>query len=150
MTSEENIAKQEKIQLLTWTIGGQIYGADINYCLEVQKDVSIVQVPHSKNYISGIVNLRGDVVTVLDLLVLLNQKEKASRERCVIIRFNNSEKQVAIKADAISDVIELPKTSLEEASLHISVEQTKYIPYVAYTSSGFILIFNPEELFVIK
>lgn len=140
----------DKIQLLTWTIGGQIYGADINYCLEVQKDVSIVQVPHSKNYISGIVNLRGDVVTVLDLLVLLNQKEKASREKCVIIRFNNSEKQVAIKADAISDVIELPRTSLEEASLHISSEQTRYIPHVAYTSSGFILIFNAEELFIVK
>ena len=108
--TQEIEKKQDKIQLLTWTIGGQIYGADINYCLEVQKDVSIVQVPHSKNYISGIVNLRGDVVTVLDLLVLLNQKEKASREKCVIIRFNNSEKQVAIKADAISDVIELPKT----------------------------------------
>jgi len=148
--TQEIEKKQDKIQLLTWTIGGQIYGADINYCLEVQKDVSIVQVPHSKNYISGIVNLRGDVVTVLDLLVLLNQKEKASREKCVIIRFNNSEKQVAIKADAISDVIELPKTSLEEASLHISAEQTKYIPHVAYTSAGFILIFNPEELFIIK
>lgn len=142
--------KSDKIQLLTWAIEGQIYGADINYCLEVQKDVTIVQVPHSKKYISGIVNLRGDVVTVLDLLVLLNQKEKASREKCVIIRFKNNEKQVAIKADTISDVIELPITSLEEASLHISSDKTRYIPHVAYTSSGFILIFNAEELFIVK
>lgn len=140
----------DKIQLLTWTIEGQIYGADINYCLEVQKDVSIVQVPHSKDYIAGIVNLRGDVVTVLDLLVLLNQKEKASREKCVIIRFNHSEKQVAIKADAISDVIDLPRISLEEASLHIASDKTRYIPKVAHTSNGFILIFNAEELFVVK
>ena len=42
--TQEIEKKQDKIQLLTWTIGGQIYGADINYCLEVQKDVSIVQV----------------------------------------------------------------------------------------------------------
>lgn len=139
-----------KIQLLTWMIGNQMYGADVKFCLEVQKDISVVEVPHSKKYISGIVNLRGDVVTVLDLQVLLAQKAAATRERSVIIRFNSRERQVAIKADAIRDVLEIPFSKLEDAGTRLSSTETKYLPYIAYTDSTFLLILNIEELFVVK
>ncbi|MCB1157334.1 MAG: chemotaxis protein CheW [Leptospiraceae bacterium] len=143
-------AKNDKLQILTWVIDGQLYGADIRFCFEVQNSIQIVDVPHSKEYIAGIVNLRGDVVTVLDLLVLMGQKEKAFNGRSVIIRLKMNEKQVAIKAESISEVIEISHSSLEPASQHLSGKELNYIPHIAYTNLGLILLLNVEELFIVK
>ena len=79
-----------KVQLLAWKLDDQLYGVELEYCLEVQKDLAILKVPHSKDYISGITNLRGEVVTVLDLNYILGKKEKSNREKSVIIRFKFS------------------------------------------------------------
>ena len=60
------------------------------------------------------------------------------------------EKQIAIKADNISEVLEIPHQSLESADLHLSEKELQYISYVANTPIGLVLILNVEELFVIK
>lgn len=143
-------ALENKFQILTWTIADQLYGAEIHYCFEVQNNTKIIEVPHSQPFISGIVNLRGDVVTVLDLLVLMGQRQESNTDDSVIIRLKNKEKQVAIKADSISEVRELNKESLEPAGVHLTEEELRYIPYVTYTDAGLILILNVEELFVVK
>ncbi|MCB1191095.1 MAG: chemotaxis protein CheW [Leptospiraceae bacterium] len=140
----------KKLQILTWSIKGQLYGADIHFCMEVQKDARVIDVPQSKSYVAGIVNLRGDVVTVLDLLSLMDLEKDTQKEKSVIIRMKYQEKQIAIKADNISEVLEIPHQSLESADLHLSEKELQYISYVANTPIGLVLILNVEELFVIK
>jgi purine-binding chemotaxis protein CheW len=140
----------DKIQLLTWKVNEQLYAADIKYCHEVQTGKVVIDVPHAKEYVAGIVNLRGDVVTVIDLFTLMGQESQNKSDKFVLIRLKLNDKQIAVKADNISDVIELPTDKLEPANMHLSENELKYIPYIAYSSGGLIMILNVEELFIVK
>jgi purine-binding chemotaxis protein CheW len=68
--------KAEKFQILTWYIGKQLFGMELASCREVVQDRHITTVPYAKENVAGIVNLRGDVVTVLDLGVMLGYSDK--------------------------------------------------------------------------
>ncbi len=143
------MTKSDKIQLLTWRLGDQLFGAEIEYCLEVQKDLTILKVPHSKDYISGITNLRGDVVTVINLNFILGQKKSITSSKPIIIRFKYNNKQLAIEADSISEVLEIPVDKLESANIYLTESELVYISKVFYTEYGIILVLNIKELFVI-
>ena len=139
-----------KVQLLAWKLDDQLYGVELEYCLEVQKDLAILKVPHSKDYISGITNLRGEVVTVLDLNYILGKKEKSNREKSVIIRFKYNNKHLAIQADSIAEVLETSFDKLDPANIHLTESELVYISRVFYTDKGVMLILNIKELFVIR
>jgi purine-binding chemotaxis protein CheW len=140
---------EDKLQLLIWETNGQLYAGDVKYCLEVQNGKKILDVPHSKKYITGIVNLRGDIVTVLDLFVLMEQKDLPDKNKAVIIRLKDNDKQVAVMADSVFEVIELHSNMLESAENHLSEKEFRYIPYIARRENHLILIVNVPELFVI-
>ncbi|MCB1192819.1 MAG: chemotaxis protein CheW [Leptospiraceae bacterium] len=141
----------EKIQLLTWTIDEQLFGLDIGKCREVDRDMKITAVPHSKIFIAGIVNLRGDVVTVIDLKMLLNNDSIPTESpKNVIIRLKSESSNIAIKADRISDILEISQDQIEPAATHLSDFETKYITHVGITDKGLVLILNSNELLNIK
>lgn len=139
-----------KMQLLTWTIEDQLFGLEIGKCREVDRDVRITDVPHSKKFISGIVNLRGDVVTVLDLRVLLNYDGKSETDRNVIIRLKSDGSNIAIKADKVSDIVEVEESNIEDAGVHLNENESKYIQSVGITDKGLVLILSPESILNIK
>lgn len=138
-----------KLQLLTWEVNGQLYGGDVRFCFEVQNGKKILDVPHSHKHIAGIVNLRGDIVTVLDLFVLMEQRDFPDKNKPVIIRLRDNDKQVAVMADSVSEVIEITRDMLESAENHLSEKELKYIPYMARKGHKLILIVNISELFMV-
>jgi purine-binding chemotaxis protein CheW len=138
-----------KLQLLTWEVNGQLYGGDVRFCFEVQNGKKILEVPHSQKYIAGIVNLRGDIITVLDLFVLMEQRELPDKNKPVIIRLRDNEKQVAVMADSVSEVIEITQEMVESAENHLSEKELKFIPYMARKEHKLILIVNISELFMV-
>ncbi len=137
----------KKLKILSWNIDNHSFGVDVSYCFEVQNGKQVVEVPYSKEYVSGIVNLRGDIVTVIDLFVLMKQKEVPDISKKVIIRLKKGESQIAVLADSVSEVIEINQENLESSEAHLSENELKYIPSIARIGSKLILILNVQELF---
>ncbi|HPH02126.1 MAG TPA: chemotaxis protein CheW [Spirochaetota bacterium] len=135
-------------QILTWKIGERLFGMDIGHCREVDKDKVIVAVPHSRKEIAGIVNLRGDVVTVIDLRVLLGGEaaKAADDQMSVIIRLKCRNQHVALKADSIYDVLSVTNDQFEGTPAHLSEIEARYIQSVAMTPKGLVVILNPDEI----
>ncbi len=142
--------KSEKFQILTWLIGKQLFGMELASCREVVQDRHITTVPYAKENVAGIVNLRGDVVTVLDLGMMLGYAERKTEKKeddtHVIIRLKSDTQQVALKADAIYDIMEVESKSLESAPAHLNELETKYIDGIAMMEKGLVVILNAEEL----
>lgn len=135
-------------QILTWKIGERLFGMDIRHCREVDKDKVIVAVPHSRREIAGIVNLRGDVVTVIDLRVLLGGEVLREDDdgKSVIIRLKCRNQHVALKADSIYDVLSVTNDQFEGTPAHLSEIEARYIQSVAMTPKGLVVILNPDEI----
>ena len=141
-------------QILTWKIGDRLFGMDIGHCREVDKDKKIVAVPHSRKEVAGIVNLRGDVVTVIDLRVLLGDSKPVVADEemagdgatSVIIRLKCRNQHVALRADSIYDVINVTRDQFEGTPAHLSEIEARYIQSVAVTAKGLVVILNPDEI----
>lgn len=136
----------DKRQILAWGIGERLFGVDIKYCREVDKNKDIVHVPHARKQIAGIVNLRGDVVTVVDLGILLGHEQKAATRQNVIIRLRSRTGHIALRADYIHDVVAVAPDQLEDIPAHLGENEVKFIQAVAMTARGLVVILDPDEI----
>ena len=133
-------------QILTWSVGDRLFGIDIAHCREVDKNKNIVHVPHARKQVAGIVNLRGDVVTVIDLRVLLGHEANENAGANAIIRLKSKNSHVAIKADAIYDVITVTAEQVEGTPAHLNESEIRFIQSVAMTDKVLVVILNPDEI----
>jgi len=146
-TSAEKLQEGLRQQILTWTLGEQYFGMHIDRCREVVRDRQVTKVPYAKDYVAGIVNLRGEVVTVLDLSIMLGyKKDNEVKDAYVIIRLKSDTKHVSIKADNISDVLEIDESKIEPTPAHLNEMETRYISSVAMTEKGLVIILNADEI----
>ncbi|MDH5657545.1 MAG: chemotaxis protein CheW [Spirochaetia bacterium] len=138
--------RSEIVQILTFSVGDKLFGMDVEQCREIVKDKRITQVPHSDSTVLGIVNLRGEVVTVLDLTKLLDYHETEQTLNSVLIRLKGAGQQVSIQADTVFDVIDVKKSEFEPPPSNLTERESRFISSVVVTHKGLAVILNPKEL----
>ncbi|MCG7869789.1 MAG: chemotaxis protein CheW [gamma proteobacterium symbiont of Stewartia floridana] len=127
------------IQFVTFILMDEVYGINVMQVQEVLRVTEIAPVPGAPSYVLGIVNLRGNVVTVIDTRKRfgLPSVEVSDNSRIVVIE---SEKQVVgILVDAVAEVVELREDEIDAAPNVGTEESSRYIQGVA-TQEGRLLI----------
>ncbi|MCG7899188.1 MAG: chemotaxis protein CheW [Candidatus Thiodiazotropha lotti] len=127
------------IQFVTFILMDEVYGINVMQVQEVLRVTEIAPVPGAPSYVLGIVNLRGNVVTVIDTRKRfgLPSVEVSDHSRIVVIE---SEKQVVgILVDAVAEVVELREDEIDAAPNVGTEESSRYIQGVA-TQEGRLLI----------
>lgn len=133
-------------QILTWIDSGKKFGIPIEECKEVNRDIRITEVPHARSFISGIVNLRGDTVTVINLGSLLGYTQEAKREHFITIRLKTISNNIAIRADEVDDILEIDESTYESALTQLGEAEAKYIKHVVMSSRGLILVLDTDSI----
>lgn len=133
-------------QLLSFTLAGELYGIALEDCKEVDHNKTILKVPHSPEHVLGIVNLRGDVVTILNLMALFGRDWKFSENKSSLIRLKGKKESFAILADSISDIVEIPEENLEPCPSHLNEKESKFIDHISIIKNETIIIVNQQEL----
>ncbi|MBV2090073.1 MAG: chemotaxis protein CheW [Candidatus Thiodiazotropha sp. (ex. Lucinisca nassula)] len=127
------------IQFVTFILMDEVYGINVMQVQEVLRVTEIAPVPGAPSYVLGIVNLRGNVVTVIDTRKRfgLPSVEVSDNSRIVVIE---SDKQVVgILVDAVAEVVELREDEIDAAPNVGTEESSRYIQGVA-TQEGRLLI----------
>lgn len=107
--------EEERIQVVVFRLNDTlfaIYGSDAKEVLECGK---ITVIPGSPDFILGIVNVRGDVESVIDLGRFLRLPPERESEKLRIIIAHNGEVRSGIRVDAIEDVVDIPKSAVGPA-----------------------------------
>lgn len=103
---------------LTFFLKNEIYGIPINVVKEINAMMNITEVPNTPNYIKGVINLRGKIISVLDLRLKLTMPEMEYSERtCIVvveIAMQKGKKKMGIVVDHVSEVIEIKNSELED------------------------------------
>jgi purine-binding chemotaxis protein CheW len=99
-------------QLTTFGIGDLLFGIDIQSIQEINRQVETTPVPHSPAAVRGVVNLRGDVVTVMDLRVILDLEpiQISPSTRTIIVRQGNE--RTGLLVDAVADVVTVDDSNI--------------------------------------
>lgn len=132
--------KKDLSQWVTFSLADETYGIKVMQVQEVLKMTEIAPVPGAPDYVLGIINLRGNVVTVIDTRKRfgLMPKEADDSTRIVIIEANNQ--VVGILVDSVAEVVELDADSIEIAPTVGNEETSKYIQGVFSRDDGLVIL----------
>ncbi len=106
-------ATTEKVLFATFYIGKDYFGIDVQMVQEILQPQTMTPVPKASEYVSGLINLRGQIVTALDLGYILKNRSRKSIEECMHIVINTAEGTLSLLVDNIDDVLELDTNTIE-------------------------------------
>jgi len=104
----------EQIELLTFRVGGQEYALDIMSVREIRGWTRATPLPHAPPFVRGVINLRGVVLTIVDLADRLGMGAMEAAERTVIIVVQEGGKSVGLMVDAVSDILAISRSELQD------------------------------------
>ncbi len=102
-------------QFLIFESDGLQYGADVEYVVEIITSHTITHLPMVPDYVRGIINLRGQVIPIIDLRLRLG---RPYREEACIIVLNVNGTQLGMLVDGVAQMVAVPKESLLPAQDH--------------------------------
>jgi purine-binding chemotaxis protein CheW len=137
--ARQDKVKDPMIQLVTFKLEEEAYGVNVMQVQEVLRVSEIAPVPGAPHYVLGIINLRGNVVTVIDTRNRfgLMPAELTDNSRIVIIE--GAGQVVGILVDSVAEVVELRESEIDSAPNVGNDETARYIQGV-HTRNGSLLI----------
>ncbi|OAJ35435.1 chemotaxis protein CheW [Piscirickettsia salmonis] len=142
-------AKEDKDPVLQWVtfrLAEETYGINVMQVQEVLRHTEIAPVPGAPGYVIGIINLRGNVVTVIDTRKRfgLESQETTDNTRIVIIE---AEKQViGILVDSVAEVVYLRASEIETAPSVGNEESARFIQGVSNREDELLILVDLNKL----
>lgn len=102
------------LELLSFSLAGQDYAVDIMLVREIRNWSEPTPLPKTPDYVRGVINLRGTVLPILDLARRLELDGDTASDRSVYIVLNEGGRLFGITVDAVSDIVTVPSSTLQE------------------------------------
>ena len=102
-------------QYLTFVLAGEIYGLGILQVREIIGMTDITAVPRTPTFVKGVINLRGNVVPVIDARLKFGMPEAETTDRTCIIVVDVGKMDVGFIVDEVSEVLDIPAGQIEDA-----------------------------------
>jgi purine-binding chemotaxis protein CheW len=142
---------EELNQYLTFKLDNEIYGISIQKVREVLDWTRVTKVPQTPDYMIGVLNLRGNVVPIIDMKMKfgLNAVEKTINTCIIIVEvlLNNDISVIGILADSVKEVIEISDNQIEPApklGVKINID---FIKGIGKHDGDFIIILDIDKIF---
>ncbi len=133
------VSQDENIQISTFYLGDTLCGIDIDLVQEINGDLAFTPVPLADESVLGIMNLRGQIVTVID------QSRKigfppvtiTSDSRVIIVR--SAGEYIGVVVDKVKEVVTVPKSVISKPPSNIKGSQGKFFTGVIQTDKHELL-----------
>ncbi|NLY41553.1 MAG: purine-binding chemotaxis protein CheW [Desulfovibrionales bacterium] len=138
--------KTGPVQLSCFYVGSALCGIDINLIQEMNKQMEMTTVPQAPEYVLGIMNLRGRIVTIIDLGRKLGLSWSRKTESSRIIIVNSRDENIGLLVDRITDVVTARWEEVEPTPSNIKGVQGKYFQGVLKASKELVAILDVETV----
>lgn len=136
----------EMLELATFYVGEALCGIDILNIQEINKQTDVTIVPQSSDYVKGVLNLRGKIVSVIDLGEKIGLSPITAHKDNRNIIVNSHDEHIGLLVDRISDVMVADAKRIESPPANIGGIQGRYFDGVFKTDTSLIGILNIEEV----
>lgn len=147
-------------QFATFRVGERLFGLDILGVREIIRVFNITAVPRADAHIRGLINLRGQIVTILDLSVRLGHEPAPIRDSSHIVILKHAANTIQVNGhtqggtsdlmgllvDAIGDVVEAEASLAEAPPANLTDAEERFLSGVLKTDAGLLVLLNVQEL----
>lgn len=140
----------EDKKYVVFKLENEYYGIDIENVQGIEKVHDFTIVPNAKKYIKGVINLRGEVVPIIELRTRfgLEKKELDDDSRIIVVFLN--ELQVGILVDSSSEVIEFNQSELNSAPTVLDESYEDFVKCIGKKDERLIILLSTEKILDIK
>lgn len=146
--------QEDRAQYLTFRLSAENFAIEILKVREVLDFTEPTHVPRSPDFLVGVINLRGNVVPVVDMRVILGMPKNAlSIESCIIIIeisvFDESI-LVGALADSVQEVVEISEGAIDPPPKIGTKLKTEFLKGIGKVNSEFVMILNMDRILSIE
>src|SRR6184192_3061131 len=105
------------LQLVGFRIGKETFGVPIGLVHEIVRVPEITAVPDSPDYVEGVINLRGKIISIIDLRKRFGEKKVAPARRNRILVLEHKGRLSGLIVDSASEVLKIPASDVEPSSV---------------------------------
>ena len=138
--------QNSEIQLVIFKLGREEYGVSILQVQEIKRITEITRVPHTPDYIKGVINLRGSVLPVIDLKNRLNLPQQGSTEDMRIIIVKVKDISVGMIVDAVSEVMTINEKDIDSPDVVAGSVSANYLSGVGKLENRLLILLNLDEI----
>ncbi len=135
---------------LTFVLAREEYGIPILKVREIIKLLEITSIPKTPGYIKGVINLRGKIISIMDLRLKFGLEEKEYNERtCIVvveISLNDTRKLMGLIVDAVSEVVNLTTDQIEPPPEYGYQNNQGFLTGVGKVKERVILLLDIERI----
>lgn len=146
MGQSEQAVNVSVSQWVTFRLGDETYGIDVLQVQEVLRVSEISPVPGALSFVIGIINLRGNVVTVLDGRHRFGLPPKDPDEASRIIVVDAFDKVVGLLVDSVSEVAYVPAAEVESLPAVGTDDNAKFVSGVYNREGGLLILVDLAKL----
>ncbi len=99
--------------LATFRVDGDLYGVEVEHVQEVLRSQSLTRVPLAPAAVAGLINLRGQVVTAIELRARLGRPPRPGSTDAVVVVVRVHGEPVALLVDSVADVVDVEASDFE-------------------------------------
>jgi purine-binding chemotaxis protein CheW len=136
----------QKDRYLTFMIGSESYGIEVRYVTEITGIQAITEIPELPEYIKGIINLRGQIVPVIDVRLRFKKEPKEYTDRTCIIVVDISGMPIGLIVDRVSEVVTIPEQDVVEPPQANASMNNRYIKHIGKSGNSVTLLLDCGKL----
>lgn len=144
-----NVASSQ--QYVTFSLGEELFGVEVTRTREILSVTPVTRVPQTPEYLLGVINLRGQVVPVVDMRLKLGLPAgEETEDTCIIVvevQIDGEAIVVGALADAVREVLEVRSDQIEPAPRLGTRLKTEFISGMGKVGEQFLILLNIDRVF---
>ncbi|NMB35651.1 MAG: chemotaxis protein CheW [Firmicutes bacterium] len=135
-----------EVQLVTFRLEQEEFALDINQVREVLRMAPVTLLPQSAHFIEGVINLRGEIIPVIDLRKRFELPPKERDEQTRIIIVEIEEQKVGLIVDLVTEVLRLPSEAIKPPPERVVNVQNDLIRGIGKIEKRLLIILNLTKI----
>ncbi len=143
-------APEEEVRICLFSMGGDFYAVTVDVLAEIIIPQKIFPVPTTPSHVIGVINLRGNIVPIVDIRPALSLAPQAGVNQIAIIRHQQT--IIGIVVDAVSEVVAVPVSSILPLPAEVAAQdagaknRSRYLQALVQRPSGVAAMLHVERL----
>ena len=133
-------------QIATFHVGNLLLGVNIDVIQEINRQLDVTKVPHAPSTVLGVINLRGEVVTVIDIRTLLDMPKRDVNHKCRCVVIHSQDELVGVLVDSVADILPISSDEIDPAPANIEGVEGIFFQGVHALDDGVVVLLDVEQL----
>jgi purine-binding chemotaxis protein CheW len=146
----QTIKSAAEVEFVTFHVGDLLIGVDIHHVDEINRQVNITPVPQAPPQVRGVINLRGEVVTVVDLRNVLGMGDTEIGQYTRTVVVNSHDEQIGLLVDRIADVVLEHSEQIDPPPANVGGVDGRFFKGVYKLEKRLLIVLDVEEAIAVN